>query len=247
MKRLVIRGVLVAAAGLSLALLASPAARQTLAGAIWNDPNAADEAALRLPSINRQLAEAPRDFILLAGDSHAVRLHDEALCGRPVVNAGSNGANAKVYARLAGKLKFAAAPEAIVLVVGTNDLPSKNKPSREAELRRRAAQARAIVDYLSRQGSRLVMTAIPPFAASAIDRLDLAALLGLSRELEQICRATPGCLFTDLFAEARSERFGIGRPGGLADELHLADYRPARRQIEALLCPADRALAEQRR
>lgn len=244
MRRLVIHGIAYVVWAITLTLLLSATARDTLWRLVHGAPSAGDHARTLIPGINEALARAPAGFVFIAGDSHAALMGGAPLCGRPVVNGGAGGANAKVYAGLARELTFRARPSATVLVIGTNDLLLKNRPSLPANLAWRVNQAETVVNLLAARGGRLVMTMVPPVSERVARKFDLVALETLSGELRRLCEEVRDCHFTDLFADARSTALGIARPGALADDLHLAGYETARRGAEALICPVGALSAE---
>lgn len=175
---------------------------------------------------------------MTAGDSHGNGLGRLPLCGKATVAAGVDGAGGKVYGAVVGRLVFRHRPAAIVLTIGTNDLLAKNKPSRPDRLARLVSYDRTIVDTLAARTDRLIVTAVPPVAERVAGIFDLKALERLSRELAGICARTAGCAFVDPFEGLRSDRFGVARPGALADDLHLADYGEVARRLAPVLCPA---------
>lgn len=231
-----VAGIFVGLALVCGGLSASPELRGRTWRIVFGGPNAIDHANERLPVINAELAAATGGFIMTAGDSHANRFGRLALCHLPMVNAGVDGAGARVYARVTDSLAAGKHAAAIVLTIGTNDLLAKNKPSNPDRMARLAAQDRAIIAKLAARTDRLVVTAIPPVAERVAGIFDLEALEELSRELQKACRSTSRCAFIDPFRPLRSVRFGLAQPAALHDDLHLADYAEAARRLEPMLC-----------
>lgn len=192
----------------------------------------------RLVAVQVQLTEAPPDYVLVAGDSHAeFQGAAQRLCGREVVNAGLGGATAAIYAALFPRLTVPVRARMAILTIGTNDLKRKNAPASEAGLARFAATVEGIVRDLGRVSDRVVVTAVPPIGRAVGDRLDAEAVELFSRRLRDLCGRL-GCTFADPFAALRDGTSGYALPGALRDDVHLARYRQAQRALEPLLCPA---------
>ena len=221
-----------------LAILAIPQVRKSLSRFLSvTGPNAGDHADARLPKINAALSAAKPGFIFLAGDSHAELLGEATLCGLPVVNGGSHGANAKVYVSLLNALDFKATPAAVVLLIGTNDIFVKNQPAEPRNLAEKIARVDTIAKSLTKISPQLVMTPLPPIAPRTTRILDLTALVALSQEQKWLCEQNPACQFVDPFRDMRDRVFGLARSGATADGLHSSDYGKVRQALEAAICP----------
>ena len=221
-----------------LAVLGIPQIRKPISRFVSvTGPNAGDHADARLPKINASLSAAKAGFVFLAGDSHAELMGETTLCGLPVVNGGSHGANAKVYASLLTGLDFKTQPSAAVLLLGTNDIFAKNQPAEPRNLAEKIARIDAIAKSLTKLSPQLVMTPLPPISSQATQILDLTALVALSQEQKWVCEQNPACQFVDPFRDMRDKVFGLARSGATADGLHSSDYGKVRQALEAAICP----------
>lgn len=202
-------------------------------------PNAGDHADVRLPQINAALSAAQPGFLFLTGDSHAELMGGEPLCGLPVVNGGSHGANTRLYAQLLGDFEFKALPSTVVLIVGTNDIFIKNQPMEPRNLADNVKRIDTIAKTLSKISPRLVMTTLPPIPPETTQILDTAALEALSQAQKRICEQLPACRFVDPYKDMREgANFSLARAGATSDGLHIADYGKVRRVLEEAVCPA---------
>ena len=202
-------------------------------------PNAGDHADIRLPQINAALSAAQPGFLFLTGDSHAELMGTEPLCGVPVVNGGSHGANTRLYTQLLGDFEFKAPPSTVVLIVGTNDIFIKNRPMEQRNLAENVRRIDAIAKTLSKISPRLVMTTLPPIPPETAQILDPAALEALSQAQKRICEQLPACQFVDPYKDMQDgANFSLARSGATSDGLHIADYGKVRRVLEEAACPA---------
>jgi lysophospholipase L1-like esterase len=191
----------------------------------------------RLPLINAALDEAKPGFIYLAGDSHAEYAGSAyRLCGREVVNGGVSGAKAELYRDLAPRLAFAAAPDAIVLTIGTNNLLRKKDPLSAAPLAEFESNVARTLETLGKTTKRLIVTAVPPIGAEFGKGFEIPAVAAYSERLRNLCRKS-GCLFVDPFAESREQDGSTARPGAMRDGVHMKSYRGVHERLGSLICP----------
>lgn len=186
----------------------------------------------RLAAITTALAAAPRDAVLLVGNSHAALAAMAAPACTAWINAGIGGADARGYAALLDRLPAGPPIRVGVLLLGTNELVRRRHPLAPKIQTRFRADAARVLAWLQARAARVVVVAVPPIGATATDLRDPAAVAVYSDLLAGLCRS-PACRFVDPFTGLRAGD-GLARDGALPDGVHLADY-PA--LLEALdLC-----------
>ena len=189
-------------------------------------PSAKETARQALPAMAAELARAPKDFVLIAGDSHAAAL--QLPC--ETVNVAVGGLKVRDVRAHLSALPTRTEPSALLLVVGTNDVLRKHSPLDGAE--EWAAQVRQTI----RRFRKVVVAAIPPVGSELIGVFDPEAIRVYSDHLETMC-AQDGCLYLDPWKETRSRLFGEAKRGAMADTLHLADYSGPGRILADVVCP----------
>ena len=198
-------------------------------------PTASDIASKALPAMAVELAKASAGFVLIAGDSHAASLR--LPCA--TVNVAVNGLKARDVRRHLSNLPFPIEPVAVLLIAGTNDLRRKHRPLDGIEMW--ATEMRQAIGNFR----RVVVTAVPPIGASQIAAFDPDGVQIYSHRLETMCSEI-GCTYIDPWKSARAKPFGKAKDGFLVDDVHLADYGPAARELAPLLCPQATAAARKR-
>lgn len=198
-------------------------------------PTASDIASKALPAMAIELAKASAGFVLIAGDSHAASLRLPC----ETVNVAVNGLKARDVRRHLSNLPFPVEPAAVVLIAGTNDLRRKHRPLDRIEAWT-SEMRQAIGNF-----RRVVVTAVPPIGAGQIAAFDPDGVQIYSHRLETMC-AEIGCIYVDPWKSTRAKPFGKARDGFLVDDVHLADYGPAARELASLLCPQATAAAGKR-
>ncbi|KQT47844.1 hypothetical protein ASG52_11315 [Methylobacterium sp. Leaf456] len=174
-------------------------------------------------------------FVMLAGDSHAeLALPEPFSCGRRVLNAGVSGAKAEDYLAFLDALQLKRRPAVVVVTLGTNHLLRKRTPSTRDARDRYEADLAVIVTRLSAMADRVVLTAVPPLAATA-DDFDGAGVAELTKRQAAVC-ARLSCETDDPYRSYRSDDFGIARPEATADGVHLTEYATAYRAIDRQIC-----------
>jgi lysophospholipase L1-like esterase len=172
------------------------------AGWHWwrRDAGATGYADLRLFALNPQLAQVAGPYRLLVGDSHAERLFLPELCGAPVIDAGVGGARAITVRHVAKNLVLPRPPEAIVLMVGTNDLKrSRDRgPGNRREGFRR--DLRALIEDLTRMSPQVFATPLPPLDRARAANFDVDEVGPYSRIVAEEC-ARAGCRLADVFPD----------------------------------------------
>ncbi len=195
----------------------------------------------RRAAVQQHLDEAASDYVFLAGDSQAeLQPPAQRPCGLELVNGGSAGANAALYADVLDGLRFRVRPRAAVLAIGTNDLIAKNGPRTPRALARFDGNAERIVRRLRAESDQVVVLAVPPIGRSLADRLDAEAVAVHSEHLRALC-ARLGCRFADPYAPLRDGASGFARPGAMSNGLHVARYRPVMQALLPALCEPDAA------
>lgn len=187
---------------------------------------------VRLKTIQSQLDQVQGSYLVILGDSHAERLFLPTLCGLPLVNAGISGATLADVLDLARKIRLPREPEAVLLVVGTNDIWAKRNPETEEAEDRFRFGLDALKQRLAKWGGRRALIAIPPVADKEEAMFPRSAAARYSGLLAQSCEPER-CTYFDLFGEAP------GRAGGrsaFSDGVHLRDYAGFVRRREAELC-----------
>ena len=174
-----------------------------------------DESALsaygeaRLVALEAQLAQARAPYRLILGDSQAERLYLPELCGAPVVNAGIGGARAAGVRRVAEALAPPVPAEAVVVMVGINDVQRRREP---AEPARRAAfreDLRAILAAGARRAAAVYATPLPPLDPARAPAFDAREAASYSAIVAEEC-ARAGCRLADIFpADARRSPDGV--------------------------------------
>lgn len=191
----------------------------------------------RLPLINSQLSEAKPGFIFLAGDSHAELLNTTyRLCGKELVNGGVSGAKAELYRDLVGRLAFKAAPGAVVLSIGTNNLLRKKKPLADAPTREFEENVARTVAGFRKKTSRVIVLAVPPIGMELKDKFEIGAVNAYSQALRKACERA-GCEVVDPYDFAREGDGNTARAQATRDGIHLSSYRAVHVRMEQLLCP----------
>jgi len=189
-------------------------------------PTVSELASKALPAMAVELTKASAGFVLIAGDSHAASLRLPC----ETVNVAVNGSKARDVRRHLSSLPFPVEPAAVLLIAGTNDLQRKHRPLDRietwiSEMRQAAGNFR-----------RVVVTAIPPIGTEASTVFDPDGVEIYSGRLKNMCSEI-GCIYTDPWKDTRAKLFGKAKEGFLADDVHLADYSPAARELAQLLCP----------
>lgn len=191
----------------------------------------------RIPAVNGILKQVEPGFVLLAGDSHMELYGSPSLaCKKNVVNVGVSGVGVRFYSGFLGQLSFSSKPSAAMLTIGTNDLLRKKKPTSDSTRARWEEDARRTVAALRAIAPKVVVNAVPPIGESLNKVIDSDGVKVYSEILSGICSAVQGCVYKDPFAKTRSFNFGIARPGTMADELHLSNYRRAYSSLDDELC-----------
>jgi len=192
--------------------------------------------AMRAPGVAHRSAQMEDGYVLLAGDSHAeLARPGPTSCGRPFLNAGLSGARAGGYADFLAGLSLASRPAVAVVTLGTNHLLRKHNPSGPEAADRYEAELARVVEHLKGRTGRVIVAAIPPVPEAADPYVDVAGVANLTARQAAVC-ARLGCEALDPYASYREGRFARARPGTSRDGLHLDDYRPAYRAIDAALC-----------
>ena len=193
-------------------------------------------ALLRAPVVSARSRQVEDGYVLIAGDSHAELAEpDPPSCGRRLVNAGVSGAKADDYAEFLDRVTLAHRPAVAIVTLGTNHLLRKRDPTGAAAADAYERDLERVVRALKESAGRVLVAAIPP-AASAIDAfVDRAGVANLTGRQAALC-ARLGCETVDPYAGYRDADFGTAKPGASRDGLHLSDYRPAYRAIDAALC-----------
>lgn len=173
-----------------------------------------------------ELAKASAGFVLIVGDSHAVSLRLPC----ETVNVAVNGAKARDVRTHLANLSFPVEPAAVLLIAGTNDLRRKHSPLDRIETW--VSDMRQAVGHFR----NVVVTAIPPIGGGQIASFDPDGVRIYSQRLENMCSEI-GCTYVDPWKSARAKLFGKAKDGLLVDDVHLADYGPAARELAPLLCP----------
>ena len=191
----------------------------------------------RVFAINAHLANAAPGYVYLAGDSYMELFAPEPLpCGREMVNGGVGGAKAGDYLRFLELIRMPAAPSAILLSIGLNNLLKKSNPGGEAALATFRTSADALVARLASTGASIVVVAIPPLPDATAKYFDAPSIGTYTQVLRDVC-ATRGCTVRDVFAEARDgAAFWRAKPGVPSDGLHLSNLRGYYRGVYAELC-----------
>ncbi|WP_079591709.1 SGNH/GDSL hydrolase family protein [Bosea thiooxidans] len=197
-----------------------------------NDPPSARSLAEGdLRRVNQDLRGQTERFALVLGDSHAVGLAAHMPCQR--VSAAVGGLKAADVAEQVRRLDIRKPPAAVLLAVGTNDMLRKHRPLQSrrdwvSSLQKAVAPFRGL-------GARVIVLALPPIGRELDRVFEQSAVAPYSEALEEMCRAD-GCIYADPWTDARSDKFGQGRPEAMSDNLHLDDYRPAMKALEPLAC-----------
>ncbi|MCU4179603.1 SGNH/GDSL hydrolase family protein [Bosea sp. BH3] len=187
---------------------------------------------VRLKTIQSQLDQVQGSYLVILGDSHAERLFMPTLCGLPLVNAGISGATVADVLDLARKIRPPREPEAVLLVVGTNDIWAKRNPETgEAEGRFRSGLD-ALKQRLTTWGGRRALIAIPPVADKEDALFPRSAAARYSSLLAQSCEPAR-CTYLDVFGGAPD---GARGRAAFSDGVHLRDYAGFMRRREAELC-----------
>lgn len=189
-------------------------------------PSAKEAAKKALPAMAAELARAPKEFVLLAGDSHAAALRLPC----DTVNVAVSGLKVGDVRAHLSELPAPVEPSAVLLVVGTNDVLRKHRPLNRTD--EWIAQVRQIIGRFR----NVVVTAIPPVGSELVALFDPDAIHVYSHRLENMC-AQEGCLYLDPWKATRSRLFGEAKRGAMADSLHLADYNGPGQIIADVLCP----------
>jgi lysophospholipase L1-like esterase len=217
-----------ALAKLALAALAIPCALMAgllmgrAAGAVDEPPR---YAALRAQIVAAHLRQVDGDYVLLAGDSHVELAAPERLCGLRVVNAGLSGATASAYAAFLAGLRIDHAPRAVIVTLGTNDANRKRSGEPDLAARRYAAGLDAVLARAQQIAPLVLVVGPPPVDAIGAGAVSPDALDGIRRAAASRCGAGR-CRYGEPYRGAED----------FIDGVHLRDYAPAYRRIEARLC-----------
>lgn len=153
---------------------------------------------LRLDAVGAQLLQARAPYRLLVGDSHAERLYLPTLCGAPVVNAGIGGARAAAVRRVVETLSPLVPPEAIVVIVGTNDVQRRRGPADPARRGAFREDLRAILTTAADRAAAVYATPLPPLDPARATTFDVGERSAYSAIVAEEC-ARAGCRLADIF------------------------------------------------
>lgn len=170
---------------------------------------------VRLESLNAQLQQVRAPYRLLLGDSQAERLYLPELCGAPVVNAGIGGARAAAVRRVAEALVLPVPPEAIVVMVGTNDVQRRRDPADPARRAAFHADLRAILVASARRAAVVYATPLPPLDPARASAFDVGEAATYAAIVAEEC-ARAGCRIVEVFP-ASAARSPDGVHVGTAD------------------------------
>lgn len=172
---------------------------------------------VRLDGLNAQLAQVRAPYRLLLGDSQAERLYLPELCGAPVVNAGISGARAAAVLRVAEALVLPVAPEAIVVMVGTNDVQRRRGPADPAHRASFRTEMRALLAGSAGRAPAVYATPLPPLDPARASGFETGEVATYSAMVAEEC-ARAGCRPADVFP-ANAARSPDGVHVGTADLL----------------------------
>lgn len=162
----------------------------------------------RTVALAAQIQQARPPYRVVIGDSHAERLFLPSLCGDPVIDAGFSGARTSEVARAAARLAFAQPAEAIVVILGTNDLLRRRRPAAPETMEAFRREYRRLLDGLRSHAGRLLAAPIPALDGerSEVARafaVDLAP--AYDAIIAQEC-ARVGCVTAPLFPDEPRDR-----------------------------------------
>lgn len=190
----------------------------------------------RLAVINAQIGEADPDYVFIAGDSNAEMINaTHRICGRDVVNAGISGAKMTDMNGHWAKFAFTNKPGRILILVGTNDLHRKRKPSQPKYLDAFEKNAERLIASAAAVSPKVFVAAVPPAEPWMIKYYDPAAVVALTERLRQAC-SRHACTFIDPFAGTRDGTAGLAKPGSTHDGIHVRSYRGALASVDAEIC-----------
>lgn len=190
----------------------------------------------RLAVINAQIGEADPDYVFVAGDSNAEMINaTHRLCGRDAVNAGISGAKMTDMNGHWAKFAFRTKPGRILIMVGTNDLHRKRKPTQPKYLDAFEKNAERLIASAAALSSKVFVAAVPPAEPSMNSYYEPAAVVALSERLKRACSRN-ACTFIDPFAGTRDGTDGLAKPNSTYDGIHVRSYREAMASVEAEIC-----------
>ncbi len=187
---------------------------------------------LRMKTTQAQLGQVQGPYLVILGDSHAEHLFMPTLCGLPLVNGGISGATSADVLDLARKITPPRQAEAVLLMVGTNDIWVKRNPQTEEAEDGFRTRLAALKQRLAVWGRRRALIAIPPVADKEEALFPRSAAARYSAMLAESCEPER-CGYFDLFGEAQDK---AGPNSAFSDGLHLRDYAYFVRSNEAALC-----------
>lgn len=190
----------------------------------------------RLSVINGHIEEADPDFIFVVGDSNAEMINPtHRICDQDVVNAGISGAKMADMNSHWGQFEFTNKPSGIIILIGTNDLHRKRKPTQPKYLTEFEKNAERLVQSASRLGAQVFVAAVPPAEPRMNKYYDPAAVVALSERLKLACERN-GCKYIDPFAKTRNGPDGLALEGTTRDGIHVKSYRDAIGAVETAIC-----------
>lgn len=190
----------------------------------------------RLAVINAQIGEADPDYVLIVGDSNAEMINaTHGLCGRNVVNAGISGAKMKDMNGHWAKFAFARKPGRVVILVGTNDLHRKRKPTQPKYLDAFESSAEKLIASAAAVSPKVFVAAVPPAEPWMTKYYEPAAVVALSERLKRACGRN-ACTYIDPFAGTREGTDGFAKPDSTHDGIHVRSYRNAMASVEDEIC-----------
>ncbi len=190
----------------------------------------------RLAVINAHIGEADPDYVFIAGDSNAEMINaTHRLCGRNVVNAGISGAKMTDMNGHWATFAFTKKPGSIVILIGTNDLHRKRKPTQPKYLDAFERNADRLIASAAALSTKVFVAAVPPAEPGMIKYYEPAAVVALSERLKRACDRH-ACTFIDPFAGTRDGTEGFAKPDSTHDGIHVRSYRDAMASVEAQIC-----------
>lgn len=187
---------------------------------------------IRMKTVQAQLDQVQGPYLVILGDSHAERLFTPTLCGLPLVNGGISGATLADVLDLSRKITPPRRAEAVLLMVGTNDIWVKRNPETKAAEDNFQAGLAALKQRLAAWSSRRALISIPPVTDKERTHFPRSAAARYSSMLAESCDPER-CRYFDLFEEAQDRP---GRRSAFVDGVHLRDYADFVRKQEGELC-----------
>jgi hypothetical protein len=227
---------------LALALAAIPALK-----AINRQPNDARltaTARTTLTALSPVQTEDDDGPILIAGDSHALALAKDPICGEQPADGGVAGITAIRYAEAWNATAPKATYRAIVVSLGSNDQQIRRHPEQARTHRAQIRAMRHLIVAMQRRTPLVVVLAIPPNTAGtrAVTAIGIRERNG---ELAALC-ADLGCRYVDPYAATREADGQTMRSGYSDDGVHYKTYAPIRANIKDHLCPVTRMSQSQK-